>query len=126
MGEIGNIYFIDMKRPHLIKIGFSSGYPGYRLATLSTASPFDLSLRCSFVGAEADEDRLHDLLKAHHYRREWFRPHEDIEDIISEIREFQIASVLLSENDPEDEAKAIEAVPLEGFWNWRAQEGANG
>ena len=69
----GLIYFIGNAKSGPIKIGFTSkNDPKHRLGQLQTASPETLSLIGSFEGTFAVERKIHDFLRFHLVRGEWF------------------------------------------------------
>ncbi len=113
------VYFVEMRRPNLIKVGFATDTAN-RMSSLRTSCPFDLEMLQQFRGSKDDERKIQTLLKPHHYNREWFRPHEDIFDLLDDIFEFQVDTLAYgpTSNAPSCLADNVH-VPLTGFWEWR-------
>lgn len=67
------VYFIQQGRGGPIKIGVATD-PRDRLASLQTATPFELRLLAAMPGSFPEEKVLHARFHAHHIRGEWFNP----------------------------------------------------
>lgn len=117
---MGYVYFIEMERPRLIKIGYASDVDE-RLSNLQTACPFELSVLDVFIGTKEDERVLHKMLKPHRYRREWFRPTDDVFDLMEDLEQYRRETFDRTIFDPAVHATtraicdAIGDVPITGF-----------
>lgn len=122
--RVGYIYFVEMVRPRLVKVGYAANVAD-RLANLRTASPFDLRLMHWFIGTKEDERRIQIELRPHRYRREWFHPHDAIEDLIEDIYEFQVDVIAQGPFGHRTDLgarpilNAVSRVPVTGYWDWR-------
>lgn len=67
-----------------IKIGFSRD-PLRRLSNLKTAAPLGISWFAMVRGAQADEARLHEELKAHRGSGEWFVANEEVLAVLNRL-----------------------------------------
>lgn len=76
------IYFVRCGK--FIKIGTSSD-PAYRLDALSTASPYELTLIGHIPGSMVAELALHDLLRRHHVKGEWFRANAALMRVVNDL-----------------------------------------
>lgn len=83
------VYFIAagdyMKDGTPIKIGYSGTDPVRRLATLQQAHYAKLALVLAVPGDRALEGRLHDSLKDHRIRGEWFRSSQELRTLIATL-----------------------------------------
>lgn len=127
MGERpGYIYFAEMTRLSLVKIGYATDVPS-RLASLRTSSPFEIREIAQYFGTKEDERKLQRLLKPIHYKREWFRYTDDIYDLIEDIYDYQLSVIaktpgwVMDPNAREPLADVLD-VPLGGFWAWRDEQ----
>ena len=124
---MGFVYFIEMERPHLIKIGYASCVED-RLSNLQTACPFKLSIYDVSIGTKEDERAIQRLLKPHQYRKEWFRPTDEVLEFIEDIEEYRRETFKSAIFDPEvhktiaDICEGIANVPITGFLVKRAKQ----
>lgn len=83
------VYFIqesgDAKR---IKIGYTDGSPMVRLRSLSTGSPFPLTLLLSIAGGAKEEASLHARFADLRQHGEWFEPNPKILRCINELKAY--------------------------------------
>lgn len=112
--RLGFVYAAFEPEDHrpFIKVGFTFNLED-RKRTLSTGRPNSVRYFEWFRGTQADEARLHDLLKPHRYRREWY--HTTAEELISDLWEVRFFVCVEQGNGrlTGDEAlEALEAVPL--------------
>lgn len=112
----GHVYFVEMLRPRLIKIGYARDIRA-RLATLKTSSPFDLDLLAYFNGTQDDERLIHAELSEHAYAREWFRPHHEVQGLIGCLYGFQADVARSGTSGPL--RCDLRSVSITGFWTWR-------
>ncbi|MEV6131766.1 GIY-YIG nuclease family protein [Streptomyces violaceusniger] len=68
--KVPTTYLVGMEGSPLVKIGFTSGDPKKRLASLQTGQPMKLSLLWSSEGNH--ESALHHRFAPHRVRGEWF------------------------------------------------------
>ncbi|MFD0449326.1 GIY-YIG nuclease family protein [Streptomyces indonesiensis] len=68
--KVPTTYLVGMEGSPLVKIGFTSGDPKKRLASLQTGQPMKLSLLWSSEGDH--ESALHHRFAPHRVRGEWF------------------------------------------------------
>lgn len=80
-----NVYFIQSGTTGPIKIGYSAGPPGRRLAALQTGHPEPLRLLATIEGGRETEINLHRRFAAHRKTGEWFEPHPDVIQFIAVI-----------------------------------------
>lgn len=85
-GKVGWIYFIRCEGTGLIKIGFTKGNIGKRLAALQTGSASQLSPMVCHPGTMENERRLHERFAADRVSGEWFKP-------ALQVRAYMIASL---------------------------------
>ena len=119
---MGYVYFIEMNRPHLIKVGYARDVLD-RLSNLQTASPFELSVLDAFHGTKEDERTLQRMLAPHRYRREWFRPADDVLDLLEELELYRQETFEKAIFDRAvhkahaDIWNAVDDVPITGFFS---------
>jgi hypothetical protein len=68
--QFSEVYFLEVQ--NYIKIGFSTG-THIRIASMQTASPFEIKLIASVKGCERNEQEIHERVKHLRHRGEWFR-----------------------------------------------------
>lgn len=79
------VYFIQAgESSGPIKIGIAND-PNRRIVLMQTCCPLELRLLLAVPGSERHEERLHQLLKAHRIRGEWFEPHADVLRVMAEL-----------------------------------------
>lgn len=105
--DMGWVYFLQMSKTNLIKIGFATDIEG-RIANLRTANPFALELIDEFRAARKAEKMLHRLLKPIHYSREWYRGLNTIEAIIEEIDRWRIGHACLTAETPDEAMQCLQ------------------
>jgi len=81
------IYFIQQAVTNCIKIGISIN-PQNRLNSLSTGSPYPLSMLLSFPGNEEQERLLHHRFSSLRLSGEWFSAGDDLIKYIEEHHSF--------------------------------------
>lgn len=85
----GHIYFVATTGPdELIKIGYTGGSAPHvevRLRSLQTSSPVPLVCLARHRGTFQQERQLHAIFAADRERGEWFRPSDDLLDLIDSI-----------------------------------------
>lgn len=69
----GRVYFIGSTGLKAVKIGYTSGPPGIRLAALQTGCPARLELLADVPRTLEDERRLHVAFSPLLIRGEWFK-----------------------------------------------------
>jgi len=69
----------------VVKIGVSNN-PDYRIKSLETGSPLELTLLASIPNKGDKENYCHSKLKHLHLHGEWFRYTEEIDLIIKELK----------------------------------------
>lgn len=69
-----SVYFIQDLCCGLIKIGYTDGPVRARVSSIQTSSPHELKLIGDIDGSSDVEMELHELLKEHRARGEWFHP----------------------------------------------------
>ena len=78
------VYFIQCGKTGPIKIGYANDVKA-RLATLQTASPFDLRLLATIKGRPSLERQLHNRFAGDRLRGEWFLPTSELLAFVSEV-----------------------------------------
>lgn len=86
------IYFIQNKTNSAIKIGYTAGDAKERLAQLQTSSADRLVLLRSVPGEMWQEQELHKRLARYRLTGEWFRPHADVMNSMSEFTQSEYGS----------------------------------
>ena len=124
--NLGSVYLVEMQRKRLIKVGFAKDMRN-RLASLQTSSPFQLRLVHVWHGYKADEKKLHRLMTAYHYSREWYRYHDDFDELIEDVYDYQLETIVNSplgdlQSDSLLGLEALVDVPITGFWEWREKQ----
>ncbi|MGP3938413.1 GIY-YIG nuclease family protein [Streptomyces sp. 6N106] len=89
--KVPTTYLVGMEGSPLVKIGFTSGDPKKRLASLQTGQPMKLSLLWSSAGNH--ESTLHRRFARHRVRGEWF----DLTPLGDPVRVVEDAIQLLNE-----------------------------
>lgn len=84
----GHVYFVAPVGGGLVKIGWTSGYIGDRIAALQTGSPVRLELLLAFPAPRDAEPQLHDRFARLREHGEWFRPTEELHGFITGLRFF--------------------------------------
>ena len=78
-----SVYFIQARNGGPVKIGYS-GNPKKRLYDLSVASFEPLRLVAVVPGDRRDEREVHEQLDHLRIRGEWFRPSEEMREVVRE------------------------------------------
>lgn len=86
------IYFIQAELSGAVKIGYGKD-PEKRKAELQVGNHERLRLITTCEGSWREERWLHDRLKTHHIRGEWFRPHEDVLAVMCNPKKYLPADV---------------------------------
>lgn len=85
----GFVYFIScgsgLGGPEMVKIGWTSGNPHKRCASLQTGCPEHLNVAAYVPGTIEDERRLHQAFAPLAYRGEWFFCHGLLDGLICYI-----------------------------------------
>lgn len=76
----GFIYFI--RAGDMVKIGFTRSDPRRRVAALQTGNAEHLRLLTYIAGHSKMETELHDLLRDHRVRGEWFRWTAEVQHVL--------------------------------------------
>ena len=84
------IYFIQAGEGGRIKIGCSHNV-ARRLEGIRCSSPFPIRLILETDGDVDFERTLHRAVEQHRVHMEWFEPHQDVIDLIEEVRTGQIS-----------------------------------
>lgn len=85
LGQRSRVYFIQVGLGGPIKIGRSTA-PLTRLATLQTGHSEQLRLLVTTTGGDELEKSLHQKLRSHRLRGEWFSPHAEV---LAEVDDFK-------------------------------------
>lgn len=80
------VYFIQAGEGGPIKIGFTTGSPAARLASLQTGNPYPLKLIAAVRGAVEVETELHGRFGHLRMVGEWFRPAADLTAFIAGVQ----------------------------------------
>lgn len=78
----GFVYFIACEPLEAVKIGYTSGKPRARMASLQTGCPSPLKLLASVPASLDDERRLHEAFTPLCIQGEWFRNECKLRDLI--------------------------------------------
>ena len=77
------IYFIRNGEDGPIKVGYTEDNAEYRLKSLQTGNPDELTLLGEIYGSKDDERKIHKKFEKHKLRGEWFNPENDLLSFIS-------------------------------------------
>lgn len=97
VAKLDRVYFIQNTADLSIKIGTSKDVPG-RLESLQTSTAATLVLLATTEGDRELETLFHSVLREHHIRGEWFRPHPDVLAQV-EAGSFSMTSAVAEEAD---------------------------
>lgn len=76
-----------------VKIGYAVN-PQRRLSTVAVDNPCPVSLRWRFPGGVELEMQIHERLRAHRERGEWFLLNEDVESVLDQLQAAALALVI--------------------------------
>lgn len=79
---VGQIYAVQEEDDGPIKIGFSVD-ADIRLLSLQCGNPRLLNELGRLGGERRDETKIHSRLASHRIRGEWFRPHQEVLDLVA-------------------------------------------
>lgn len=107
------IYFIQSGEAGRIKIGHSTSVES-RLRSIQCASPQPVRLLAQAEGGPDFERIVHRILEKHRVHMEWFEPHQDVFDVIRQVRAGEIAPAAFDANpttlDRRERGRLMEAV----------------
>lgn len=103
----GYVYFIASET--LIKIGFS-GAPGVRLKALRSQTGEPLKILAHAVGWITDEAALHKKFAHLRDHQEWFRPEQELYDVIAAVKDGKSLTELLKPEVIADAKSAANAL----------------
>jgi len=73
-----SVYFLQAAEEGLIKIGFTTGRPSWRMTHIQTKERQKLTLLASMRGTREDEEALHARFANSRVRGEWFEPTDEL------------------------------------------------
>jgi hypothetical protein len=79
-----SVYFITCRAVNMVKIGYAESpfKVKQRLTGIRVCCPLDVALEMHLPGGRAEEAAMHEQLRAHRVRGEWFWITEEIENLI--------------------------------------------
>lgn len=106
------IYFVQEEGGGAIKIGFTSGDMDARLRGLQTGCSRKLHVLATIEdGSMADEKALHEMFAEHRVFGEWFKPHKDVLDYLSEISVLAVSDwTLVADQTHDDNRKMLHVI----------------
>jgi hypothetical protein len=119
-----SVYFITCRTVNMVKIGYAEGphHVRQRLIGMRVGCPLDIALEMYLPGTEQDEKAMHELLKAHRVRGEWFWITQEIENLIQNPPEPPSdISILERPFDELDQHERLERIETE---KWITRPGA--
>lgn len=88
----GYVYFASTNDPKRIKVGFTINIYN-RMASLSTASSEPFRVRRAFLTDYPSEALIHKRFSEDRIRAEWFHMSFDMEDLLDDIMDYQMAAL---------------------------------
>lgn len=85
MTDDGLLYFIQAANDGPIKAGYT-GDANMRLRTLQAWCPYDLTALLAIRVPQLAEHYVHQTLRAHRIRGEWYHPHPFVKNFIESVR----------------------------------------
>lgn len=94
MSSVGSItsvvYFIQGDDETPIKIGMTSNLE-QRLRQIQPSCPYKLKVLCQVYGYIREEHYLHKKFEQHRLHNEWFKPAEEILELVDKINQFNLS-----------------------------------
>jgi Meiotically up-regulated gene 113 len=110
--EPGTVYVIRDKLSRNVKIGYTSRTVRQRLRDFATGNPHPMEVLWKGPGTEADETRIHYLLRPSKIAGEWFAPSEVVRIAILLMKGYGVPFVASLELDALRTFVPITGLPL--------------